>query len=58
MLVETNKLKKVSSYAKMKDTSVQSVYNWLDIGLISGVVIDGVAFVIMNSGAEEKEKSK
>lgn len=58
MKVETTKLKKVSSYAKMKDASTQTVYNWIESGVVNSVTIDGVAFIIMDGDAEEKEKSK
>lgn len=58
MKVETEKLMKVSSFAKAKNTSVQSVYNWINAGVINSVSIDGVAFVIMDEDAEDKIKSK
>lgn len=58
MKVETTKLKKVSSYAKMKDASTQSVYNWIEAGIVNSVTIDGVSFIIMDGDAEEKEKMK
>ena len=58
MKVETTQLKKVSSYAKMKDASTQSVYNWIEAGIVNSVTIDGVTFIIMDGEAEEKEKTK
>ena len=58
MKVETTKLKKVSSYAKTKDASTQSVYNWIEAGIVNSVTIDGVTFIIMDGEAEEKEKTK
>ena len=41
-------LLKVSTYARMMDLSVQSVYNQIKDGKIPYMVIDGVTFVIYN----------
>jgi hypothetical protein len=41
-------LLKVSTYARMMDLSVQSVYNQIKDGKIPHMVIDGVTFVIYN----------
>jgi hypothetical protein len=41
-------LLKVSTYARMMDLSVQSVYNQIKDGKIPYTVIDGVTFVIYN----------
>ena len=56
--VETTKLKTVSWYGKMKDASTQSVYNWIEAGIVNSVTIDGVTFIIMDGEAEEKENTK
>lgn len=37
---------KVSTYAKMKNVSVQTVYKWVKEGKISTEKIDGVLFII------------
>ena len=42
----------------MKDASTQSVYNWIEAGIVNSVTIDGVTFIIMDGEAEEKEKTK
>ena len=36
---------KISTYAKLKDVSVQTVYNWIDKGLVKYVEIDGVKYI-------------
>lgn len=41
-------LLKVSTYARMMDLSVQSVYNQIKDGKVHYMVIDGVYFVIYN----------
>jgi DNA invertase Pin-like site-specific DNA recombinase len=40
-----NGLKKVSTYAKEKDVSVQTVYKWIEKGELQCVSIDNVKFV-------------
>lgn len=41
-------LVKVSTYARAKGVSVQSVYSWIKEGRVESVDIDGVAFVVCN----------
>lgn len=43
-----NNLVKVSTYARAKGVSVQSVYSWIKEGRVESVDIDGVAFVVCN----------
>lgn len=38
-------LKRVSTYAKEKNISVQTVYNQINSGILKSVKIDGVTFV-------------
>ncbi len=45
MTVQTEKLLKISSYAKLIDRSVQHVYHLSNIGKIEVIEIDGVKFV-------------
>lgn len=40
-----DKLLKVSTYAKIKNVSVQTVYEWIKNGKIESVKIDSVVFV-------------
>lgn len=37
---------KVSTYAKMKNVSVQTVYKWAKSGKIKTAEIDGVLFIV------------
>jgi hypothetical protein len=45
LMIDRTKLRKISSYAKMIDKSVQWIYNLEKEGKIKIVVIDGVKFV-------------
>lgn len=48
---------KVSTYAKMKNVSVQTVYKWAKKGKISTEKVDGVLFIIgdTNDGNKHTE---
>lgn len=50
-------LVKVSTYAKEKDISVQTVYNWMKEGRVTGITIDGVKFVILDNDEQRNENS-
>lgn len=43
--VDKTKLKKVSTYAKMKNVDRRTIYNWIEEGRLKKEVIDGVIFV-------------
>ena len=43
--METKKLVKISTYAKMKDVSVECVRKWIREGKVKAIKIDGVAFI-------------
>jgi len=44
--IDVSRLKKVSTYAKEKNISVQQVYNWVKYGKCDCEIIDGVYFVV------------
>lgn len=46
-------LKRVSTYAKEKNISVQTVYNQINSGILNSVKIDGVTFVEIEIEDEE-----
>lgn len=46
-------LKRVSTYAKEKNISVQTVYNQINSGILNSVKIDGVTFVEIKIEDEE-----
>lgn len=46
MLVDTEKIVKVSTYAKIKDISSMWVYKLIERGKLKSINIDGVEFVI------------
>lgn len=58
MKVETTNLKKISNYAREKCVTPQAIYKWIEEKRIDCVTIDGIAFVVMNSAAEEAERLK
>lgn len=45
MKEETKDLIKISTFAKEKDVSVQSVYKWIEKGEVKSVEIDGIKFI-------------
>ena len=55
MKVETEDLQAVRNFAAVKGVTTATVYNWLKMGLIKGVEVDGVKFVNKD---DEKQNSK
>lgn len=45
--VDRTKLKTVSNYAKEKNVVRQTVYNWIEQGVLKSVEIDGVIFIYL-----------
>ena len=45
MKIDTNDLILVKTFADLKGVSTTAVYNWLKLGVIKGVKIDGVKFI-------------
>ena len=56
MKVNSDKLVKISTYAREKGVSAACVYLWIQNKDINSVVIDGVIFVIMDEAAKKKGK--
>ena len=48
MIVDTEKLKTFSGYAKMKDISIATVYLWARVGKIKVVQVDKIKLVALN----------
>tara|TARA_R100000654_G_scaffold75059_1_gene111083 strand:- start:3336 stop:3509 length:174 start_codon:yes stop_codon:yes gene_type:complete len=46
MLVDTENLISVQTYAQQQRVSVQSVYRWINNNVVRAVEIDGVKFII------------
>jgi hypothetical protein len=46
MKIEVKHLQTARNYAKEKDVTTACVYNWLKMGVIKGLEVDGVKFVI------------
>tara|TARA_R110000744_G_scaffold377405_3_gene492378 strand:- start:966 stop:1109 length:144 start_codon:yes stop_codon:yes gene_type:complete len=45
MKVKTEDLQAVRTFAAAKGVTTATVYNWLKLGLVKGVEIDGVKFI-------------
>ena len=45
MKIQTKDLQAVRNFAAAKGVTTATVYNWLKLGLIKGVEIDGVKFI-------------
>lgn len=43
--IDRTKLKKVSTYAKLKGVDRRTIYNWIDEGKLKTEIIDGVIFI-------------
>lgn len=48
MIVETNKLVKPTTYAKMKKVSAVYIYKLINQGKIRSIEIDGTKFIILD----------
>jgi len=46
MKVETKNLQTAGNFAKEQDVTTASVYRWLKMGIVKGVEVDGVKFII------------
>lgn len=44
-MYDINKLMTVRHYARHKDVTVQSIYNWIELGKIKSIKIDGIMFI-------------
>ena len=58
MKIDSNKLQKVSNYAKEKGITRQHVYRLIENEEINGIEIDGVNFVILDEKAEAFERKR
>lgn len=53
MVVDTENLITVASYARVRGISLTTVYRWIEEGSIESVVIDGVKFIYKNFKGEK-----
>lgn len=58
MLIDPNKLYKVSTFAAEKDLSIQHVYRLIENGELNSIKIDGVQFVILDEKAKEYQRKR
>jgi hypothetical protein len=56
MKIDTNKLKTLPKFGKLKNLSKQRVYQLVEIGRFDIVEIDGVKFILMNDKAVKYKK--
>lgn len=58
MQVETEKLLTVTNFAKQKGMARQHVYRLIESGLLNSVIIDGIAFVLIDAKAENLQRQR
>ena len=54
MKVNTKDLQTARNFAESKGVTTTCVYNWLKMGVIKGIVVDGVKFVVKENPAKEQ----
>ena len=58
MLIDSNKLKRVTNFADEKGLTRQHVYRLIDNGELNSIKIDGIQFVILDEKAEKYHRKR
>jgi|8_EtaG_2_1085327.scaffolds.fasta_scaffold85140_2 predicted site-specific integrase-resolvase len=54
MNIDIKRLITANNYAKEQSVTTMTVYRWLKMGLVKGVEVDGVKFVIKGNPAKKQ----